>query len=437
MACGQEESERRRTFALVRRFATATSGVGLVAVPALLFAQSASASPTPIVTTTIPVGSYPESVAVDSSTGTVYVADTGNIEPAPGFVSVISEATDSVIDTVPVGDNPGSVSVDPSTGTVYVASGSSNTVSVISEATNTVTDTIPVGQSPSGVAVDSDTGTVYVTNQGDSTVSVISETTDTVTTTIPVGFNPSGVAVDPSTGTVYVVNADDTGGASVASGGVSVISEASDTVVANIPLPNAYDIAVDPATDTVYVGTADGLSIISGATDAVTGNVSNNNVVTYAVKVDPTTSMVYAGTSENTVVAISEATDTVTATIPVGEFPESLGLDSSTGRVYVANLGDNTVSVLTVEEDVSNGSGTGTVGITSQYQLIGRTVTVQGTGTGSVTVGQYHSPPVTALPNTAYIDVEVQSGSSFTSLMITVCGGTDSARPNRLVGPRS
>ena len=41
----------------------------------------------------------------------------------------------------------------------------------------------------------------------------------------------------------------------------------------------------------------------------------------------------------NTVSVIDETTNTVTATIPVGTGPYGVGVDSSTGTVYVANGG--------------------------------------------------------------------------------------------------
>ena len=67
----------------------------------------------------------------------------------------------AVIATIPVGNGPGGIAVDRTTGTIYVANDGSNTVSVISARTGTVTATIPVGRSPQGVAVDARTDTIY------------------------------------------------------------------------------------------------------------------------------------------------------------------------------------------------------------------------------------------------------------------------------------
>lgn len=71
-----------------------------------------------------------------------------------------------------------------------------------------------------------------------------------------------GIGVNPTTNTVYVAA---TGGVS---GGVSVISGASNAVVATVPVGNGPDgVGVNPATNTVYVtnGSDSTVSVISGA----------------------------------------------------------------------------------------------------------------------------------------------------------------------------
>ena len=62
-------------------------------------------------------------MAVDSSTGTVYVANAGN-----SSVSVIANnngTPTTVGHPIPTGANPDAVAVDPATHTVYVANGTS------------------------------------------------------------------------------------------------------------------------------------------------------------------------------------------------------------------------------------------------------------------------------------------------------------------------
>src|SRR3984957_20546950 len=79
----------------------------------------------------------------------------------------------AVTATIAVGSFPQGVAVDPTTGTAYVANFRGGTVSVIDEATDTVTATIGVSCMPQAVAVDPDTHTAYVADPNEGTVSVI------------------------------------------------------------------------------------------------------------------------------------------------------------------------------------------------------------------------------------------------------------------------
>jgi YVTN family beta-propeller protein len=165
---------------------------------------------TGVVTARVSVDSGLAGVAVDPGTQTVYATNY-----QAGTVSVIkvnasaSPPTYEQTDRVEVGKNPDSVEVDPVTHTVYVTDNGGTTVSVIDGSTHKVTDTIEVGNHPDGVAVDPDTHKVYVVNQADNTVSVIDSSTQKVTDTVEVGKNPFDVAVDPVTHKVYVTNKDD------------------------------------------------------------------------------------------------------------------------------------------------------------------------------------------------------------------------------------
>jgi YVTN family beta-propeller protein len=58
-----------------------------------------------------------------------------------------------------------------------------------------------------------------------------------------------------------------------------------------------------------------------------------------------------AGTASAAVTAPAAPTYAVTATIPVGHQPASVAVNPQTGRVYVANGSDNTVSVVTTADD--------------------------------------------------------------------------------------
>ena len=65
-----------------------------------------------------------------------------------------SEMSYRVTGTITVGKRPSGVAVDPSTHTVYVANSGDDTVSMIDPVSRTVTASIAVGDRPQVVAVD-------------------------------------------------------------------------------------------------------------------------------------------------------------------------------------------------------------------------------------------------------------------------------------------
>jgi YVTN family beta-propeller protein len=198
---------------------------------------------------------------------------------------------------------------------------------------------VPGGVNPLGVGIDRATHTIYVAN-GDNTVSVVNGATcnamhssgcSETPPTVPIGSGAIGLAVDQSTNTIYVANSGDNT--------VSVINgatcNATDTLgcdqtpptvaVGNFPIV----LAIDEATGTVYVtnGGDNTVSVIDGRTC--------NGTVTSGCNQTP-------------------------ATVTVGSGPGGVAVDQATDSVYVANGGDNTVSVIdgaTCNSSTSSGCG--------------------------------------------------------------------------------
>jgi YVTN family beta-propeller protein len=304
---------------------------------------------------TVAVGAFPQSVAVDEQTDTIYVANLND-----NSVSVIDGATCNATvtsgcgqapATAPVGDGPDGVAVNQATDTVYVANGRANTVSVIDGATCNATVTSGCGQAPpttlagngpDDVAVNQATDTVYVANGGlymvnggANTVSVIDGATCNATVTsgcgqtpptIFVGNVPLGVAVDQATDTVYVTNfgaenfgadtvdAQDT--TSVINGAIcnaSVKSGCSQSPVTMVTGGAPFGVVVDQAADTVYVS-----SIIDSDVDVFDGATCN---ATH-----------HSGCGQSP------------ATVPTGGWPGDLVVNQATGTVFVSDNVDGRVS---------------------------------------------------------------------------------------------
>ncbi len=179
---------------------------------------------------TVAVGSGPSGVAVDEQKSTVYVTNNNT-----NTVSMINGATCDSADqrgcsqtpgTVTVGNYPYPIAVDQSTGTVYVGNDGDGSLSLIDGRTCNATEmagcgqliTVPVEPFPYGIAVDRRTGTAYVTSVLDSDVAAINgrkcmASAGAYCRPRPIALRLGGfggaIALDPSSNTAYVPDNDD------------------------------------------------------------------------------------------------------------------------------------------------------------------------------------------------------------------------------------
>jgi YVTN family beta-propeller protein len=238
---------------------------------------------------TIPVGNLPLGIAVHPDGTRVYVNHFGQQDYSTctsscvGYISVIDVRTNQVMDTVQVGRNLYQVAVHPDGSRVYATNNTDEIVHVLDASTLTELRTIPVGGTqPQTIALNADGTRMYVANAASNSVAVIDAVADSFITAIPVGNNPVSLAVSPDGTHVYVPNS----GLSYGGGGdVSVIDTATNTVVATIPVgPNPTGVSVTPDGAHVYVsntgfllGGGDSVSVIEvpGNTVATTINVGH------------------------------------------------------------------------------------------------------------------------------------------------------------------
>jgi YVTN family beta-propeller protein len=108
-------------------------------------------------------------------------------------------------------------------------------------------------------------------------------------------------------------------------------------------------VAVTPDGSNVYVANQLGtVSVIGTATNTVVATIPiGNNAIGVAITPDGTKVYV-ASFGPNTVSVIATATNTVVATIPVGTAPVGVAVTPDGSKVYVTNRDDNNVSVITV-----------------------------------------------------------------------------------------
>ena len=219
-----------------------------------------------------------------------------------------------------------------------------------------VTATIAAGAAPEAVAVNTVTNKIYVANFLSSNVTVIDGATN-FTTTVPAGLNPVGVAVNEATNKIYVANRGDCSplGKCQSRGSVTVIDGTtnSTTTVVDVNANGPRAVAVNSVTNQVYVANfwSGNVTVIDGATDSTT-TVTDPHAVgleSIAVAVNTATKKIYvvnnnidgfSNTTAGNVTVIDGATNaTTTVTDPNAMTPYSVAVNSTTNKIYVANLG--------------------------------------------------------------------------------------------------
>ncbi len=295
----------------------------------------------------------PLGVAVDPTTGNIFVADTTNneireITPAGVVTTLAGSGTAGSVDgtgTAAQFDDPSGVAVDPTTGNVFVADTDNNTIREITPAGVVTTfagsgtagsadgtGTAAQFDGPSGVAVDPTTGNVFVADTGNNKIRKITPA-GVVTTLAGSGtagsadgtgasarFSfPYGVAVDPTTSNVFVADKGNNEIREITPAGVVTTLAGSGTAgsvdgpgtVARFDLPSG--VAVDPTTGNVFVADTENQKIReitpAGVVTTLAGSGTPGSAdgtgtaaqfyYPYGVAVDPTTGTVFVADTYN------------------------------------------------------------------------------------------------------------------------------------------
>lgn len=110
----------------------------------------------------------------------------------------------------------------------------------------------------------------------------------------------------------------------------------------------AIGVAFPTSVNLIYVANNldDNVSVIDGNTNTVIATVTVGDGPV-AASVNPITNQIYVTNQfSNNVSVVDGLSNTVIAAISVGAFPTAVGVNLLTNRIYVANFGDDTVSVI-------------------------------------------------------------------------------------------
>jgi len=242
------------------------------------------------------VGGELNEIAIDPSNTYIWASTT--IDGINDIVVRIEIATNTISGSLPVGNFPEGIAVSPDNSTVWVANNGNGTVSYIDVASFTVGGFIHVGLRPIQLVVSSDSLYVYVVNNSSGTVSKISSITKTVIDTYTVGTSPNDIAISSDNSTLWVANYD--------SGTISVISSASGSLLHTINIYAPYALAISPDSSVWVVSkSVNTVTQFNAVTYAVIAVVPIGGYP-FALAINPDSSAVlFSNTHDNTVTKLS------------------------------------------------------------------------------------------------------------------------------------
>jgi YVTN family beta-propeller protein len=267
-------------------------------------------------------------------------------------VAIVSTTTDHLLSYIEVDTGAVAALYDSGRGEIFIAGDSG--ISVINDTNNSVVATIPAIASAGGMAYDPANGEVFVLDDYGGSISVINDTNNSVVLSPTVVPYAVALTYDSGRGQLFVANAE----YGNSSGNVITILNGSTLAfVANVTLAGyGYLLGYDSGAGDVYVSTSYGhllnISVISDRTDSVLATLPIG-ALQGGFAYDPTQGEEYAtnyaigdahiGTN---VTVISDATDSIVASVTVGDEPVGASFDAATDQVFVANYGLGTVSII-------------------------------------------------------------------------------------------
>jgi YVTN family beta-propeller protein len=281
---------------------------------------------------------FPYSVTLDPETNEIDVIGEAGLSGhwyAEGLYDSNDSVAWSVWPTLSLSSPSLSAALDPENGYLYVPT-TADQVQVLNAANGASVGTVDVGSDPSSAAICSGPNAIVVTNSGSNNVTIINAT-DNATRTVTVGGDPQQVVCTGSA--AFISNADtDT---------LSVLNATSGQVIATLRLGDApWAMAYPPSLDVVLSAGGQGLYELGTSSGSEVANVTvgpNPQSIVFA----PTTGRVYVSNAgDGTLSTLTTSPLRVSATSSVGDDPIGVAFDNDTGQLVVALAGSAEAEVV-------------------------------------------------------------------------------------------
>jgi len=297
-------------------------------VPSFLYGQW--------IDTTVSVGSFPIALAYNPANNKVYCANWGS-----NGITIIDGETNAIIGGAGAGARPHKLFYNQLHNKVYCVNSESDDISVIDGETNANVATITVGDLPGPLAYNNLNDALYCACKNSDSVFVIDCSADTIIAAIKVGDKPSALVYNQVNNKIYCSNLYDHN--------ISVIDGATNTIITSIESAFPNTLIYNPTNNKFYCSVDGGVDVIDGSADTIITTLSVGNQ-TFAFAYNPTNNSIYSTNIWNdTVYVIDGALDTILTYIPViGGRPLIYNIASN--KVFCAH-GGNSVSVIDCTAD--------------------------------------------------------------------------------------
>lgn len=250
-------------------------------------------------------------------------------------------------------------------GTIYVTESGRNVVGVLGGSPFSITAEVPVGTNPVNLTVLPNGKKIYVVNQGDSSVTVVDTTDNSVVATIinPLASSPVWAVPSADSSHVYVVNQG--------SSNVTVVDATNDFVVATLGVGSSPNFATFDTQNQRVIVTNPGAGTSAGSISVINADPTSplfESVSNIAVGINPRsatalangTRIYVANTGSHSISVVNSLSLTVSKTISLissvtpadmTPSPVSIASDAESQKVMTANRDSNDISIINTATD--------------------------------------------------------------------------------------
>lgn len=300
------------------------------------------------------VGSDPEGLILDNSSGFIYVANWGSCN-----ITVLNSQTNTVVENIDhLPSRPRELAIDTFTEELLVTDvgepvdgNQGSYVTVIDLETNRIVQNLNIGGSPWGISFDSYNGLVYVSDVNEGLIVLQSYYNSTSgnynfkeVDTINVGYWPETVMYDPSNQNIYVAITGP-GPSPNSINYISVVDTSNESVIGDIAVKgNPVSIAYDSINNYIFAGTFQNeIFVINGSMENVksTINISTGSYMDYIPETN------YILTDNNSTVDVIDASNGELVE-KVNVSPGAWGIlyDSGNNNLYVSSSQASSITII-------------------------------------------------------------------------------------------